>query len=144
MRRARLVQQYTQTHYEVQGLPKALHVGLHDAGTDRFLASHGATCAAVLSAYNPGSMHVLPTENRHNQEGMERNLQEEGYRFVHAVGKAAEWIADPEHAWPPDVSVCIFDVSMQDLNAMMVRYRQNAALWFCIEGAPSLALSPLF
>jgi len=128
MRRARIVKQYTLTHCEVQGLSQALHVGIHNLGTDRFLASHGATFAAVLSAYNPWSMHVLPTENRHNQEWMECNLRDEGYRFVHAVGKAAEWIADPEHAWPPDVSVCIFDISMQDLNAMMVRYRHSAAL----------------
>ena len=75
---------------------------------------------------------------------MESNLREEGYRFVRAIGKGADWIADPEHAWPPEVSVCILDISKEDLNTMMVRYSQNAALWFCKEGAPSLALSPTF
>ena len=53
MKKDRLLQAYTLTQYEVQGLSEALHVGLHDVRTDAFLLKHGATCAAVLSAYNP-------------------------------------------------------------------------------------------
>ena len=125
---------YRATTYRVY-LPDGrcdLHPGVASETLRCWLETAGATCFAVLTAYNPASLPLDEIENRSRQSQLECELLDSGYETY--VG---ENVAD-DAAWPVEESCFVPDIAVAEAMALGERYGQNAVLCGGADGVPEL------
>ncbi|HKO87851.1 MAG TPA: DUF3293 domain-containing protein [Burkholderiales bacterium] len=132
-----LYQAYLKTDFHVDADPPAcLHIGQQDAAFAQWLRAHGHRSAVLLTAWNPYSVPIDAAENGVRQAQIEAEAQSLGLAFVPARG------ADPDGEWPAEESLCLFDVSLEHIDAWMRRYEQNAVVRVDDAGQVSLYWHP--
>lgn len=87
---------------------------------------------SVLTAYNPASQLLSPEDNEKRQNALRSELERGGVTFL-----AGDNRPDTE-VWPVEPSVCIFDLSLQDVCQLGLKYGQNALVFGERDGVPHL------
>ena len=134
-----LLRAYADTNYFIDGLEAPLHPGEANAELPGFLAARGATCLAVLTAYNPRSDTLPEGENAQRQATLEEWLDEAGLRYVGAEGRARDGGARPH-----EPLLAVFDAPPALLQRLMESYGQNAVIVAAADAPPRLWLRPAF
>lgn len=98
----------------------------------RLLRDTGAACAALLTAFNPGSAPRTATENETAQRSLQETLDSSGWRTIPACNE------DPYHQWPTEVSTLALGLPLEDARRIAAQYGQLAFLWSDATGCPRL------
>jgi hypothetical protein len=125
---------YRATNYRVQVDDAAfvLQVDQHSASLAALLQSLHANCAALLTAFNPGSEPHDAAWNHAAQRALQAELAAAGYIWYAARNE------DPAGAWPVEDSVLVPGLGVVAAHAIAARYGQVAFLWSEADATPRL------
>ena len=131
---ADLLAAYTATDFVVfdGGERWALHVGVASPRIDALLDHHGATCATVVTAFNPRSRVLAPDANLARHLALVRLLEERGLAFLYGEGR------DPSGEWMPETECVVFGISLAEGLEIARRFDQNAVVFIERGKAPRL------
>ncbi len=90
---------------------------------DGLLAEAGVRMAAVLTAWNPFSTETIPAENARAQAQLCARIDALGLRRLPAEGRGRDG------AWPPEESICVLGIALDEARHLAAEFRQNAILW---------------
>lgn len=140
---------YRKTSYwiELPGAYLKLRTDQNAPDLDRYLAEHGDQSWAFITAYNPRSQLMPPTQNRQRLEQMVEDLKRQGYSLLPGVGVGDDGL------WPPETSVLVLNISREAAQRLGCEYGQNALLFgtigqkvelvCCDERDPTEGVNPL-
>ena len=97
-----------------------------------WLATAGASCFAILTACNPGSVPQDEKENAGRQSQLECELLDSGYETY-----AGENVAD-DAAWPVEESCFVPGIPVAEAMTLGEKYGQNAVVCGGVDGVPEL------
>ena len=131
---ADLLAAYTATDFVVfDGLEQwALHVGLASPRIDALLDRHCATCATVVTAFNPRSRVLTPEANAERHRALVQSLEDRGLPFLLGEGR------DPSGAWAAETECIVFGISLEEGLEIARRFEQNAVVFIERGKAPRL------
>jgi len=98
----------------------------------RLLREHGQTCAAAITAYNPGGRLRDEESNRHAQQQLERELQ------TLALTCFPGRHEDPAGQWPAEISTLALGLPCPAACRIAARYGQLAIVCCDATGTPRL------
>lgn len=128
-----LINQYRKARYRVRAAaPFELRVGEPSAAADTLLKRENASCAALITAYNPGSEPQPQARNATAQERLRSELRAAGYRWLEGEGSGENW--------PPEPSLFVPGLSRSAAAALARRYGQHAFLYYEPRRAVELVL----
>lgn len=128
---------YAGALYEVLAAPQAcfrLGPGGTEAGP--WLAQLGAQSASILTAWNPFSEARPELENLAAQARLRARIEAAGWCWLPAQG------ADPAGAWPAEPSLCVLDLPEAALDALLLEFRQYAAVCITAQHGARLHWHP--
>jgi hypothetical protein len=136
-----LLTAYRTTTYRVAapGRTLRLRIDQHDAQLARLLQAAGVDCAAVLSAWNPGSQQQSRSENALRQRALLQDLAAAGFRCLPGTNL-------PDHRreggedWTEE-SVLVLNLALPAAHELAGRYGQHAFLWIDRYAAPRLIVT---
>lgn len=132
-----LDQAYRATIYWV-GLPHAyvpLRIGRLAPLLDEFVEHLGIKEWAFLTASNPGSELLPPSENRQRLAGLIEAVERAGHAWHPGIG-VGESSAEPP--WPPEESVLVLDIDHEAAAALGTAFGQKAIVIGRRSHAPEL------
>ena len=131
---ADLLAAYTATDFVVfdGGERWSLHVGVASARVDALLDRHGATCATVVTAFNPRSRVLAPEANEARHRALVRMLEERAVTFLLGEGR------DPSGRWTAETECIVFGISLAEGLEIARRFDQNAVVFIERGKAPRL------
>ncbi len=132
---AELIRAYAETEYHVSGDPGfVLRI---DAPSPELLALHarlGVTSSAFLTACNPHSQRLPPTENAARQADLRRAIGQLGLPALPGIGQ------HPRGDWAGEASWLVPGLSRTVAEALGERFGQNAIVWAGADAIPRLVL----
>jgi hypothetical protein len=131
---AELLVAYTATDFVVFDGPEewALHVGVSSPRVDALLDRHHATCATIVTAFNPRSRVLTPEANEARHRALVRLLDERDLPFILGEGR------DPSGRWTPETECIVFGISLAEGLEIARRFEQNAVVFIERGKAPRL------
>jgi hypothetical protein len=109
-----------------------LGVDAHCEALQRWLSMHGHACAAVLTAHNPHSERRSDAQNDAAQRQLQDAIRTRGLRFFPGCN------LDPQDKWPPEESLLVPDLPLDEAHALARQFGQRAFLWCDDSGTPRL------
>lgn len=97
-----------------------------------WLAARRHSCAALLTAHNPGSEQRAAWLNDEAQRRLHATLRARGLHYL--TGRNL----DPRGQWPVEDSVLVPDLSLHDAYALALQFGQRAFLWCDASATPRL------
>lgn len=110
--------------------PFVMHIGQRCEA----LAALGIGRCAFITAYNPLGEPADAATNAERQQDFAHMLAQRGLSWISGAG------CDPEQAWPPEPSLLVRDLSLDDAKAIGGQLRQNAIVWCGADHVPQLIL----
>ena len=98
-------------------------IGDTRVGLRSLMSGYGVTTAAVLTAFNPGSVMCSDEANFSAQAELVKWLDEHGYVMFDARGE------DSAGVWPSEASVLVLGIPQHVAEQLADRFGQNAFLW---------------
>ena len=135
---AALIEAYRETEYRVASdQPFTLRIGEVSAELQALQSRRRAEPCAYITACNPFSRVVSPSENaeRHAQLGAE--LTKRGLTHIEGVGQ------HPSNNWPGEPSYLILGLDLEAARTLGMRMEQNAIVWIGADAVPELVLLKL-
>lgn len=131
---AELRRAFRNTHYRFRtsGGELLLAIDSRSEPLRKLLREYGQTCAAAITAYNPGSHLRDADSNRRAQQQLERELQTLGLTCFPGRHE------DPGAQWPAEVSTLVLGLSCPAACGIAARYRQLAIVWCDATATPRL------
>lgn len=132
---AALIQAYRETEYRVAGdQPFTLRIGETSPELQALRSRRRSEPCAYITAFNPFSRVVSPSENaeRHAQLGAE--LTKRGLTHIEGVGQ------HPSNNWPGEPSYLILGLDLEAARTLGMRMEQNAIVWIGADAVPELVL----
>ena len=131
---AELLAAYTATDFVVfDGAEQwALHVGAASPRVDALLDRHDATCATIVTAFNPRSQVLAPEANTARHRTLVQLLKERGLTFLLGEGR------DPSGQWTAETECIVFGISLAEGLEIARRFEQNAVVFIERGKAPRL------
>ncbi len=132
---AALIEAYRETEYRVAGdQPFTLRIGEVSAELQALRSRQRSEPCACITACNPFSQVVSPSENaeRHAQLGAE--LAKRGLTHIEGVGQ------HPSNNWPGEPSYLILGLDLEAARTLGMRMEQNAIVWIGADAVPELVL----
>ncbi len=130
-----VINAYNTAHYKVAGNKGfVMRIKRECAPLAELMKSHGVTCAAFITAYNPYGKKAKPPENMRYNKALWRDIL--GMRFIHFEG-AGE---DPTGRWKSEPSYLILGISLEDAKTLARKHRQNALVWADSDAVPQVIL----
>lgn len=118
-----LRQAYEATLFEVMGAaPTVFRIGDGGTSVDAWLARVGARSACIITAWNPFSASTPPEQNDAQQQRLLSRIEAASLRWHPAQGR------DSSGEWPPEPSLCVLDMSEQQVDAWLQEFSQFAAV----------------
>ena len=116
---------YEQAIYEVYSGVEEIRVRIGQCcpQLDTLTIQKGVNSWALVTAYNPHSQCLSASENQQRHQQLIEYLQELKLSYLPAVGKDAKGI------WTPEVSLCIFDLELEQAIAIGQKFSQNAIVY---------------
>ena len=129
-----LLAAYTATDFVVFDGPEqwALNVGVPSPRIDALLDRHNATCATIVTAFNPRSRELAPEANKERHQSLVRLLEERGLTFLLGEGR------DPSGQWTAETECIVFGISLAEGLEIARRFDQNAVVFVERGRAPRL------
>ena len=109
-----------------------LGVDQHCAKLDEWLRANDCSCAAWLTAFNPGGLLRADSLNAAAQQQLESRLMNGGYQLCRGTA------VDPSGNWPPEPSVLVAGMSSDAALALAREFGQVAFLWCAADATPRL------
>lgn len=133
-RRGELLGPYLSTTYVVHLSDQsiAVRVGERQPELDALLVTHEAGAWAFVTAHNPDSVRAGRDENARRQRQLEAELLGCGFTCFRGDG-----IGD-DAQWPPEASVLVIGISLEDAVAVARRYGQSAIVFGVHSGVAEL------
>jgi hypothetical protein len=133
---AELLAAYTATDFVVFDGPErwALHVGAASPRVDALLDRHDATCATIVTAFNPRSQVLTPEANAERHRALVQLLEDRGLPFLLGEGR------DPGGRWVAETECIVFGISLAEGLEIARRFEQNAVVFVERGKAPRLEL----
>jgi hypothetical protein len=126
---------YRETEYHVHGeSPCTLRVGEPSSALAALHARHGVSTSGFVTACNPRSEQRSAAENAARQQRLEHELAAAGIPFVRGEGR------HPDNGWPPEPSLLVLGLTLDDAEALGRRWQQNAMLHCGADAVPRLVL----
>jgi Protein of unknown function (DUF3293) len=97
-----------------------------------WLGANGCTCAALLTAFNPGGRLRDASLNMAAQLELESRLAGGGFSLIQGIA------LDPTGNWPPEPSVLAARLSSGDAMIIARDFGQAAFLWCDVDAIPRL------
>ena len=132
-----LIKAYREARYVVDHLtdPLVLSVGRACVGLRSLMSGYGVSTAALLTAFNPGSVLCSDEANVSAQASLVEWLKREGYVMLDARGE------DTRGVWPSEESVLVLGIPQYVAEQAADRFGQNAFVWVgTVDGFVSLKL----
>lgn len=133
-----LVQAYRETHYEVWPADGADGFALHvDQPSAALQAAHrrrGVHCSAFVTACNPHSQALDAAANAARQAVLRAELQAQAWPSDPGQGR------HPGQGWPPEPSLLVYGLGLDEACALGRRHGQNAIVWAGADALPRLVL----
>jgi hypothetical protein len=131
-----LVAAYRAAEYHVTGaVPQfAMRVDEPSPSLAALHAPRGATCSALLTAWNPAGEARGRDDNLAAQRRLVARLAAAGVKWVEALG------ADPLGHWPAEPSVLALGLDHEPALSLAREFGQNALLWAGVDATPRLLL----
>ncbi len=133
-RRGELLGAYLATTYVVR-LPDGsipIRVGERQPALDALLIEQEAGAWAFVTAHNPGSIPEDAPANQKRQRALEAELAARGFSCL-----AGESRGD-DGAWPPEASVLVLGISIEEAVALARRHGQAAIVFGVYGGVAEL------
>ncbi len=108
-----------------------MRIGVINKDFDLWLADQLVEQYTFLTAWNPFSRELSLEENRRRNELLEKELQVSSTRVLPAVGVG-------EGNWPPEVSFCALNLSLEDALRLGRQFGQNALVFTRTGRTPEL------
>lgn len=96
--------------------------------------ARGVESAAILSAYNPGSVLTVDASNQLAHGRLRGALASAGLHWIDANAK------DPSGAWPDERGCLVLGMARSHARAIARDFGQNAFVWCDAGGLPTLEL----
>ncbi len=132
---AALIQAFHETEYRVAGdQPFTLRIGQVSPELQALQSRRRSEPCAYITACNPFSQTVSPSENasRHAQLGAE--LSKRGLVHIEGIGQ------HPTNGWPGEPSYLIVGLDLEAARTLGNRLEQNAIVWIGADAVPELVL----
>lgn len=130
-----LSKSYFSTIFKV--IDKDLEVILPQPGADapdtlrRLHERYDVKSSALLTAYNPYSEKTDDAANVRAQAALVEEIRRH-WEFLPGEG------CDPAGVWPPEPSILILGISLEEARGLARKYRQNAFVWGDAHGRTHL------
>ena len=124
-RRMELEDVFRLTNYVVRKSESeiVIRIGELCPALDQLLEENAAASWAFLTAWNPYSQQLADEENTARQNLLIEELNSRGMTYFHGAGE------DPNGEWPPEESVLIFGIELDEAIALAKRFEQNAIVF---------------
>ncbi|MEI2768442.1 MAG: DUF3293 domain-containing protein [Nitrosomonas sp.] len=121
----KLIVGYCQTQYWVSiGYEKVVVcIDHYSERVKSLLTQSEASCAGIVTAYNPYSQLNNENENCLANELLRSFLVRNDYRFLESLN------VDPTQTWPPEKSFFVFDLGLHAAQSIGRQFGQNAIVW---------------
>jgi hypothetical protein len=129
-----LTDAYRAALYQVQ-LPDRLlelRVDVPSTALQQWLAQQGHRCAALLTAHNPDSQRRDASLNETAQRQLQGAIRSRDLPFHTGCN------LDLRAQWPPEDSVLVPDLPLEEARALALQFGQRAFLWCDASGTPQL------
>lgn len=118
----------------VDGKTIAFQVNKPSSEFELLMSSHGATCAALITAYNPYSQVQSDGQNKMAQAQLTQNLCDLGVTYLPGDGR------DVDGLWDPEPSLLALNIKLSDAENLAAKFGQNAFVWIETNQIPILKL----
>lgn len=118
----------------VDGKSIAFQVNKPSSEIELLMSSHGATCAALITAYNPYSQVQANEQNELAQAQLAQKLSHLGAKYLIGDGRDAAGL------WDPEPSLFVFNISLSGAENLAAEFGQNAFVWIEKSRIPTLKL----
>jgi hypothetical protein len=105
----------------------------------QWLRNAGKTCAAVITAWNPGSRPASPAENDAQQRQLQQAVRAMGLEWLPAINLAPVEGATPS-TWNEE-SLLVLDVDQQTARTIAARFGQVALVYISQHAPPRLVFT---
>lgn len=130
-----LLAAYRETEYRVHGFGGfTLLVGQRSSALGAIYASYAVGSAAFITAFNPFSMSLSPSENEARNDALRDVVFSAGLRFMEGIGQ------HPTNGWPGEGSLLILGGDLPQMRALGAEFGQNAIVWVGRDAVPGLDL----
>jgi hypothetical protein len=130
---APLARAYRRTVYHVHDAPPfRLRVGQGSAALRTAQSTRGTQSSAFITACNPRGELRHADENARLHVALIDRLNREGRTFVPGMG------GEPDQGWPPELSVLVFGLTLEEAQDLGADLQQRAILWSGANGCPKL------
>jgi hypothetical protein len=131
-----LVQAFMETEYFVHADPAfKMKIGQPCPELARGMAEHKAHCAAFITAWNPFSQALSPTENERRQQELKAQLKTRGLNWIEGIGQ------HPSNEWPGEASVLILNLNRESATVLAAQHKQHAFVWAGETALPTLVFA---
>lgn len=121
MTRSDLLEAYRQTSFLAHTPGGAICIRIGQIAPDlESLLENENRCWAYVTAWNPGSIPLSDEENRTHQRELEHAVRQAGYTVFPGEG------VGQDGAWPPEPSLLILGISLEDAIELGRRFGQAA------------------
>ena len=111
-----------------------LKVGQHSPRLAELYQSHGVTCGAFITAYNPRSTVQADDANHQAHAQLAVRLQGLGVEVIEGSG------SEEGTAWPAERSYFALGLSLELAKSVGVHFAQDAIVWVGADAIPQLIL----
>ena len=122
------------SHHDEEAPPFILRVGHPSPALSALYHRHGRFTAAYLTAWNPFSRVASEEANVGSQLELAEAVSGLGLPVLPGSGR------DIRGQWPPEPSLLVLGLPMEEARALGMRFRQNAFLWCDESATPRLVL----
>lgn len=130
-----LLQAYRETHFVVSGpAPFTLQIGKLCSDLAQLHRTAGVECSAFITACNPFSQELSPTENEARHAELGAILQQRGLPFHEGRGQ------HPSGGWPAEPSYLVIGLCLSAARELGTAWGQNAIVWAGADAVPALVL----
>ncbi len=129
-----LIQAYRETHYKAPGLDLTLLVDQPNEALDLAHRRYRSDCSAFITACNPYSAELSPSENELRQRDLAAELRSRSLAFVDGVGQ------HPSNGWAGEPSFVVFGLTLESAKTLCTRLEQNGFVWSGADAVPRLIL----
>jgi hypothetical protein len=113
-----------------------LRVDVHSTDLTQLMRKRFVQTAALLTAHNPAGKKQAPAKNKNANAALLARIEALGLAWLPGHRKAFK------EGDPDEEGYLVFDISGGQLEALMVEFDQEVALWCPASGTPVLMLHP--
>lgn len=130
-----LIQAYRETHYRVTDEPAfTLRIDIPSPELAAIYTARGISCSAFITAFNPFSRALSPSENESRHEALIARVIARGLNHLNGIGQ------HPTNRWEGETSLLILALPLDEARALGNEFEQNAIVWSGPDAVPKLIL----